>query len=384
MDELLPLFAHSGDGVWIEDADHYIVLWSPAAEELLGYTAKEAVGRLCYELLAGRDLKGTPVCGTRCPVMARAQQGESVRSFDLMVRGRDGKAHGINVSIIAVPREPTSNEPVMLVHLFRPVQEGQGWSLPLRIYLLGRTEVQRTDGSVVTGPLWRRAKVRALLAFLALQHGRPVHRDAVIEALWPDVEHLSALHNLNTTVYNLRHSLEPALQRGADSSYIRYEEDCYFLNGDSTHWLDVTVFETGIARARRELDPIQAMALYREALALYRGDFLSELSGHDIRWCWMERERLRELYLTALEELGALCDQQRQEKEAADLYLKVLAVDACRETACQGLMRLCMRRGDWAAAVAHYRRLTEALWRELDLPPSRETSLLYEVARRSG
>ncbi len=47
-------------------------------------------------------------------------------------------------------------------------------------------------------------------------------------------------------------------------------------------------------------------------------------------------------------------------------------------------MQLCIRRRDRAAAVAHYRRLEETLWRELELLPSQEICLLYEMAMRGG
>ena len=47
-------------------------------------------------------------------------------------------------------------------------------------------------------------------------------------------------------------------------------------------------------------------------------------------------------------------------------------------------MRLCIRRRDRAAAVAHYRRVEETLWRELEFLPSQEMCLLYEMARRGG
>jgi len=47
-------------------------------------------------------------------------------------------------------------------------------------------------------------------------------------------------------------------------------------------------------------------------------------------------------------------------------------------------MRLAMRHGDRAAAVAHYRRLEKALWTELEILPSQETCLLYEMALRDS
>ncbi len=384
MDEILHFFTQTGDGVWAVDEEQRIVLWTPVAEELFGHAAEEVLGRRCYEVVAGRDAQGNPFCRVHCSVMERARQGERIRAFDLLIRRRDGTLHPVNVSIVAVYPEPAAVSSPVLVHLARPLQAQPASPPPLRMHFLGPTLVQRADGTTVGGPLWRRAKVRALLAFLALKGGRPVHRDALIEAFWPSLEYSAALHNLNTTVYNLRRSLEPELRRGADSQYIRYDQDCYWLSGAAVHWLDAEAFESGIAAARREQDPLRAMQHYQEALALYRGDFLADLLGQDIHWCWMERERLRELHLTAMEELGALYEGQRQEREATEWYLRVLSLDPCRETACRRLMRLAMRRGDRAAAIAHYRRLADALRRELDVVPSQETRLLYEVALRGG
>ena len=47
-------------------------------------------------------------------------------------------------------------------------------------------------------------------------------------------------------------------------------------------------------------------------------------------------------------------------------------------------MRLCIRRRDRAATVAHYRRLEETLGRELEFLPSQEMCLLYEMGMRGG
>ena len=355
---MLRLFAQAGDGVWAVDAEQRIVHWNPVAEELLGYSAEAAVGQLCYRLVAGRDLSGKLVCTPGCSVLERVRRAEPVRGFDLLARRRDGTPLRASVSIIPTSEMRGAHAPVYIVHLIRPTGETWSLPLPLRIYLLGYVAVQRADDSAVAGSFWRRAKVRALFAFLALHRGHPVHRDTLIEVLWPDMERAPALRNLNTTVYNLRLSLEPMLRHGAESSYIQHEGDCYTLNGGLAHWLDVNAFEAGIAQARREADSARAMTLYRAALTLYQGDLLA---GFDAvcAWSWNEQARLRELYLTALEELGILCELQQDDKEASSLYRKALATDACRETACQRLMRLWLRRGDRAAAVAQYRRLAD-------------------------
>ena len=209
----LALFARTGDGVWAVDPGHRIVLWNQAAEKLLGYKAGEALGQCCHVLLRGQGLEGRPHCAAQCSVAARVERGQDVDAFDLQVRLDNGRVLAINVSVIAVPEESGGGH--TLVHLFRPLTGDEGLQ-GLRIRLLGPVAVERPDGSQVKGSLWRRAKVRGLLAYLALRPGQPVHRDELLQRLWPDLVRDAALHNLNTTIYGLRHSLEPGLEKGTN------------------------------------------------------------------------------------------------------------------------------------------------------------------------
>jgi DNA-binding SARP family transcriptional activator len=197
------------------------------------------------------------------------------------------------------------------------------------------------------------------------------------------LEHEAALRNLNLTVHNLRRSLEPDLERGSESRYLHYEMDCYRLDGAKEHWLDVRAFEDRIARARRASSVDHAIALYREALALYQGEYLADFEP-DLLDCWMERDRLHQVYLNAMEELVSLHAQQKQLTQATELCQEILAVDPCRETTAQLLMRSELQRGHRAAAVAAYQRLEASLWRELELQPSQQSLMLHEMAYRGG
>ncbi|MEJ2748971.1 MAG: BTAD domain-containing putative transcriptional regulator [Anaerolineae bacterium] len=253
------------------------------------------------------------------------------------------------------------------------MQSGQ-----LRIHLLGPTIVWRPDGSLVEGPLWRRVKVRALLVYLVLRQG-PVPRESLIEVLWPDLDYEAGLRNLNTTIYNLRRSLEPELNRGSDSKYIIYEGGNYRLDNSQSHWLDVKAFEQGIRRARVERERNKAIALYKETLALYRGDYLTDLGNTKI--CSTgEQHHWHERYLMAMEEMGMLYEHKGEENKAKEIYQQIVAIDHCRETACQRLMRLLIRQGNTAAAANYCRRLNEALRRELNAIPTKETRRLCALA----
>jgi DNA-binding SARP family transcriptional activator len=233
------------------------------------------------------------------------------------------------------------------------------------------------------GGFQRRAKVRALFSVLALHRGQAVRRETLLATLWPDMARDAALRNLNTAVYYLRHSLEPALEHGPDSTYIQRRGDGYLLAGGRTHWLDVDAFENKLAAALRVAGADHSEGLYRQVIALYRGDFLADLDAYQLE-CWTERERYRQLYLDALEGLGDMLLTQNRGDEAIELYRKVLAEDPCREAAAQKLMRLALRRGERTKALSQYARLEEHLERELDVEPSQETHQLFQEARSEG
>jgi PAS domain S-box-containing protein len=383
MVEPLRFLSEAGDGVWAVNTAQRIILWNHAAEDLLGYTPQNAIGQFCYHLLAGRNTAGKTVCRSNCAVIERVRRGESPRGFGLLVRHHNGPVARISVSIVVIPGAPEADQPVAIAHIFRKPGATVDGPLPLRICLLGTAAVWRMDGSPVSGPYWQRARVRALLALLALRRGQPVRREVVLETLWPHLRRPAALHNLNTTVYDLRRSLEPGLERASDSSYICNGGNSYWLADSLNHWLDVEAFEVAIAQAHKERSPERAIQRYRKALDLYSGEFMDDL-GDTLEWCCRVRQRQRELYLTALEALGGLYGQQHQYALAAEVYRRALDVEPCQEIVCQRLMRLSLRRGDRVTAVVHYRRLAEALEHELEMSPGEETQSIYEEAMRGS
>ena len=212
---------HNGDAAFIIDKNQRITAWNSAAEEILGYTAAEARGRRCWMLLQGCTIKGQPVCQCDGPIVSQARNRVLTRHFHLLVKRQDGQRALIDISTIPLYNEK-SGEPEGLAHLFRLVEEMPELQSILRIYLLGPVQVKLPTGGMVGGPNWQRVKVRALLATFALR-GHPVHRDQLLDLLWPDLDYEAALRNLNTTVYNLRRSLEPELATVADSQYVIYE-----------------------------------------------------------------------------------------------------------------------------------------------------------------
>ena len=79
----------AGDGGFAIRGDGRIVLWNRAAEGILGYTVREAVGRRCCDLFVGDD-SGNRLCYRGCHVMELVEMRDPVHSFDMRTRTKSG------------------------------------------------------------------------------------------------------------------------------------------------------------------------------------------------------------------------------------------------------------------------------------------------------
>ena len=223
---------------------------------------------------------------------------------------------------------------------------------PLRIRVLGRITVHRPDGSSVRGALWGRTKVRCLFALLLMHEHHYLHRDEIIQELWPDIPRKAALANLNNTVYSLRKCLEPDLESGSASQYICYQRGGYYaLSDHQPRWLDMCCFQALLREARTTTAILEPKPLYEKAIGLYRGDLLTDLDPIFARFEY-ERSRLRMLYCEAMENLAILHVYEEQFDEAMTLYLKILETYPGRDTVATRLIHLSLQQDNLPLKLA--------------------------------
>jgi PAS domain S-box-containing protein len=111
----------SADGLFCVDRSQRIIHWSRSAERLLGYTAKEVLGRSCNELLATRDAQNYRFCRPDCPIVTNSRRGRLTHDYDVLTRRKDGADVWINVSILLL-KTKRSRSP-LVIHLVRDVTE---------------------------------------------------------------------------------------------------------------------------------------------------------------------------------------------------------------------------------------------------------------------
>jgi predicted ATPase/DNA-binding SARP family transcriptional activator len=156
----------------------------------------------------------------------------------------------------------------------------------LRVGLLGPTVVGR-DGvdEAVPG-----APQRAVLARLALSPGRTVPDDDLVDVLWPAGAPDNAMGNLQSYVSRLRRVVGAAV---VARDTIGYRLDL------APEAVDVARFDTLIGRAEAADDAPSAVALFAEALALWRGEPFCDLP--DPQALGPDRARLAALHRRAVE-----------------------------------------------------------------------------------
>ncbi len=126
--------------------------------------------------------------------------------------------------------------------------------------------------------------------------------------------------------------------------------------------------------------PEQAISVLEQAVSLYRGDFLEDVSAGD--WVSEQREELRRLYQEALLLLGRLYSAQGQCTQAAEIYRKLITHDRYQECAHRELMRCYALLGERSQALRHYRQFAQWMREELGAWPSPETRDLFRHLRR--
>jgi DNA-binding SARP family transcriptional activator/tetratricopeptide (TPR) repeat protein len=242
----------------------------------------------------------------------------------------------------------------------------------MRFRILGPVEAQADGGEPVVLP----PKPRALLAVLLVNAGRPVSRDRLMAALWPDGAPPSAPRVIRTYVSALRRSLR--LPQHAGLPRLVPVGDAYRLEVAPDE-VDMLVFDDLAERGRRALDDGDATTAARlldQALVLWRGPPASDVTVDGDTGA----------VLAGLAERRLLAEEDRANAElilgrdaALIARLRMLvAAHPLRERPWGQLMTALYRTGQRAAALACYRQLREHLIAELGVEPGLELAELHQ------
>jgi DNA-binding SARP family transcriptional activator len=243
----------------------------------------------------------------------------------------------------------------------------------LRVLGLGSTEVY-LNGQMLVPSDWTFAKPKELLYYLI--SNSPKTKEQIGLVFWPDASPSQLRISLRAALYHLRRAL-------GERGWILYEDGFYRFNRSMDHWYDVDAFEQNIESAEKLGGTLDEAAIEKleEAVSLYRGDFLSDLSNDE--WGTLRREELRNKYLRAVSMLGELLVKRSAYDRAIEVYRSLVSTDILMEEAHRALMRCYILMGERALALRQYQTLVEILQDELGAFPSSETTVLYQSIQQN-
>jgi LuxR family transcriptional regulator, maltose regulon positive regulatory protein len=249
----------------------------------------------------------------------------------------------------------------------------------LRVQGLGTFQIWRGD-HLVESKAWRRKKARQLFQLLLTYWRTQLHREQIVEMLWPELDPQRAQRDFKIAYNALCNVLEPNRQRNQLSSFIGREGSRYGIRPGADLWFDVSDFDALSASADRFLgtDPAAAQEMYRQALALYQGDYLQEYPYEE--WAQQERLRLLNRYLRTAERLARSLLKDNKWQEVEEICRTLLEKDCYWEPAYQMLIEAYIQLGNNVQALRTYRQCEEVLSAGLKVSPTDKTrALLHDI-----
>jgi DNA-binding SARP family transcriptional activator len=218
-----------------------------------------------------------------------------------------------------------------------------------RLFLVGGFEL-RVGHEAVELP----AASQRVLAFLALQD-RKVNRSQVAGNLWPEATEARAAANLRSALWRLR---QPDIVVGSGSSHL-------MLHADT--WVDVRV--TTALAVQLIAEPADRDVVVATDPRTFAGELLPDMWD---AWLVVERERVRQLHLHALERLCELLVDRGRHAQAVMAGIGAVEMDPLRESANRVLIRAHLAEGNRVEAIRQFDAFRRLLHDELGLLPSAE------------
>jgi DNA-binding SARP family transcriptional activator len=221
----------------------------------------------------------------------------------------------------------------------------------VKVRLLGGFSVL-VNGAPKPTDRWSRRQAAALVKRLALSPGGRLHRDRVVDALWPDATLDVALPRLHKAAHYARRDL-------GDSDAVVLRDEVVALFPYATLEVDAITFEAAAdaALAAKSVSPEVCANVLKLA---------GELLPEDLAAWWLDepRERLRLRTVQLL--------------QGARRWADLLRVDPVNEEAHVEFLREAVVSGDRTNAFRRFARMEEVLSTEFGISPGREAIALRQ------
>jgi ATP/maltotriose-dependent transcriptional regulator MalT/DNA-binding SARP family transcriptional activator len=211
------------------------------------------------------------------------------------------------------------------------------------------------SGREITDLEWRSEKSKEMFFFFLCSR-RPLRKDEIVAALWPDLPDDKTTSVFHSNMYRLRKALY--------SDCIAKDSGRYVLDPQGRFVFDVEEFQQALEKADG-LEPgdDNRISLMEKALKLYRGQFAPDFFSE---WAENLRWQTDEQYMSLLATLTSAYTEAKEYKKSADLCQRILELDEFNEAAWQRLMTNYVLSDQIEAAKYSYNRYVQIISEGID------------------
>ncbi len=178
----------------------------------------------------------------------------------------------------------------------------------LSVSLLGKFELYRGDKKISLSS-WKSSNALMIFKYLAANRQQGyIHKDVLIELLWPEQDPARTTGRFNMAMSSLRKTLEPDILPKAASLYIDRKKDRYRLFDDNRINIDVETFSMLYLKAKKS-NIKESLPLYFEVLGLYKGEFLEEDRYEE--WCIEKKDIMYANHIKTLKSIILIFEEKK-------------------------------------------------------------------------
>jgi len=227
-----------------------------------------------------------------------------------------------------------------------------------KIQCFGHFLCYRHDNEFVN---WRTAKAEELLGLLLHYRGKPVSKEKIMDALWPDMDPKKASQNLHSNLHYVRDMMknigfEDIIERSRENYRLNVE----YIDCDMLHFMALVEEIAG-------LDQPLDINVLEKADKLYRGAYFEDKT---YEWAESFRLWLQNQFISIKQKQGKLYKKSDENDKAIIVYKAIIYLNPIEEDAYLALAEIFLENGDRASALQCYKNCEKILKEELEVEPS--------------
>lgn len=227
----------------------------------------------------------------------------------------------------------------------------------------------------------RSKKMWLLLAYMIYRRDKVITTQEYIDLLWGDKDRSSNPQNALKTMFHRVRSALDTLWPNAGHQLVLRQGSTYIWNPEIPLQLDVDEFDRLCIEGAKTKDEDLRLKMYKEALELYKGDFLARLSSHI--WAIPIATHYHQTYLQLVTSTIPMLESRGLFGEMAELCRDAIIQEPYSENLYSCLMKALIQLGDQQAAVTVYEDMSKMFMNNFGIMPTEETRVIYHEALKS-